>query len=120
MRAIAKDDFIFGSIKRRKFKEYNKRYFFKYRNVVADLGNGNKYVIDYLFSEMRDHKVISDSIYKKYELALLQLLSELPKECEKTEEEWYNDILELREEYITPEVIQFMENKKKKRISRLK
>lgn len=120
MIAIARDDFILGSIKRKKFKEYNKRYFFKYRDVVADLVNGNKYVIDYLFSEMREQKVISDSIYKKYELNLLQLLSELPKVCEKTEEEWYNDILELREDYITPEVVQFMQKKKKKRISHFK
>lgn len=110
MVSIADDSFIKGSIYRSRFVDYNKRYLYRYRGVVADMTAGNVFVKDVLFDDMYKDKILSQETYETYYESLRQLFGKLPFTLDETDEEFYNRILHLRRSYITPRVIEYIKN----------
>lgn len=99
MATIADEKFISGSIKRRNYKHYNKRFLYRYRDVIADMVNNNDYVFDGLFEEMYRNDCLSKQAFNDYNEALLKLFKTLPDQDDITDEEWYEKVLSLRKEF---------------------
>jgi hypothetical protein len=98
MISIVSEDFIQGSIKRETFKQYNRRYLYRYRGVVADLVNGNAYIHDETIKELLDEDKLPLEEVKKYNLELKRLLLGLIDSVHETDEQWFYKVIQVRRE----------------------
>ncbi len=110
---IATKAFRFGSIQRKTYKRYIKRYLYRYRGVNADLVNGNEFIVDELMEELCAHGTVSKAELETYYLALAEMLHALPQMEEETDEEIYREVLQIREIYRTAAVDRYLLKKKK-------
>ncbi len=106
MTVVANKGFIPGSIKRETFKDYNRRYLYRYRNVVADLVNNNTYVHDELIFSLSGKLPSSQVSY--YNMELKKRFLKLPDEIDQTDEQWYTQILEARKQCFTEESLKII------------
>jgi len=113
MMKIASEAFRFGSIQRKHYQRYVKRYLYRYRGVNADLVNGNEFIVDEMMDELADEGVISLRELLAYYQKLTKYMRTLPEMREETDEEIYREILRIREIYHTAEVNRYLKEKKK-------
>ena len=104
--SIADDSFILGSIKRKQYRNYNKRNLYRYNGVVADLSNGHSFVHDALMHQMHEEVLISDHSYNAYTEALGDLFDALPESEDTTDELWFDKIEILRSKHLNQEMNQ--------------
>lgn len=109
---IASEAFRFGSIKRKHYQRYVKRYLYRYRGVAADLVNGNEFIVDEFMEELAGQDVISRQDLAVYYGELAKYLHNLPEMKEETDEEIYREILRIREPYHTSKTKEYIQNKK--------
>lgn len=113
MMKIASEAFRFGSIQRKHYQRYVKRYLYRYRGVHADLVNGNEFIVDELMDELAENGAISSQELLAYYHELAVYMHSLPEMREETDEEIYREILQIRETYHTEEADRYLQGKKK-------
>lgn len=109
---IATEAFRFGSIQRKTYRRYVKRYLYRYRGVSADLVNGNEFIVDELMEELHAHGAVSKSDLERYNHALAEMLHALPQMEGETDEEIYREVLRIRETYRTAVADRYLQSKK--------
>lgn len=116
MISIADDNFVKGSIERLHYKEYNKRFLYRYRGVVADLTNGNSFVLDHLIDDMHQNNIIEKEAYLLYEESLRRLFSGLSACQHETDEMLFSNIEHLRNDILSDQGKEHLEIRRRLQI----
>lgn len=111
MISIADESFIKGSIERLHYKDYNKRFLYRYRGVVADLTNGNSFVSDTMIHDMHVEGTIKSETYLAYEAGLRKLFSGLSACQHETDEMLFSNIESLRQDVFGDSIIDEIKRK---------